>query len=116
MADEAQMQLFALGVTSVLDSSKMRPAEYFARFSERNPHIYELLVRIARQTLKRTGRKQLPFRLIWEKLRGEFLEHVATDDAFKLNNVLAPFYSREIMAREADLAGVFQTRDRQHAA
>lgn len=114
MADEAQLQLFALGVTSVLDSSK--PEEYYARFSARNPHIYQLLVRIARQKLKSTGRKQLPFRLIWETLRGEFLEHVSTDDGYRLNNVLAPYYSREIMAREPDLAGVFQTRDRQRAA
>lgn len=106
------MRLFSMGVSSVLDSSKMPPTEFFRRFHRRNPHIYLLLVRITRETLKKTGRKQLPIRLIWETLRAGFLTYVTTDDAYRLNNNLAPFYARKIMRRERDLAGVFMTRDR----
>lgn len=107
-----QLQLFSFGVTPVLDSSKMSRSEFFQRFHRRNPHIYLLLVRLTRQELRENGRRQIPIRLIWEKLRSGFLKYVSTDDGYKLNNNLTRFYARMIMRKERDLAGVFMTRDR----
>lgn len=111
-----QLNMFALGVTSVADSSKLTREQFYQKFSEQNPHVYKLLVRLSREFLAQTGRRQFGIRLVWERLRWDFAVHASSADAYRLNNILTPFYAREIMQRETDLAGVFQTRERGVAA
>ena len=115
MSDQ-QLELFSLGVTQVLDASKMTPEEYYKKFSTRNPHVYKLLVRMAREFIEETGAQRMGFRMLWEVLRWRFARAVKTDDAYLLNNNLQRFYVRDIIANEPDLATYFETRDRKDAA
>src|SRR5690349_23522010 len=46
-------------------------AERFQAFDESNPHITELLVRLARDWKRRTGRSKLGIAMLWERMRWE---------------------------------------------
>lgn len=85
-------------------------ADRFADFHARNPHIYLELVRFARQ-VKAAGRSRIGIRLVWERLRWDLMLTTDSDD-WKLNDHLTAPYARLIMEQEADLAGIFEVRER----
>lgn len=77
----------------------------------KNPEVYALLVRLSREYLVAGGQRsrRLSIRMLVERARWEA---AVSDPPRKLavNNNYVPFYAREIMEREPDLAGVFELR------
>lgn len=84
--------------------------EQFARFHADNPHVYDTLVRLAREA-HAAGRNRIGIGMLWERLRWELLVTTTGDTAYRLNNNLRSRYARAIMANETDLAGIFETRE-----
>ena len=84
----------------------------FRAFHDANPHVYERLKRLAFK-LKARGVERYGIKALYEVLRYE--EHVATTapvGEYALNNNLTAYYARELMAREPDLEGFFEVRER----
>jgi hypothetical protein len=82
----------------------------FIEFHEKNPHVYAILCRLAREAVK-AGRGKIGIGLLWEVMRWElFLQTHDPESEFKLNNNYRSRYARLIMEKEPDLAGVFETR------
>lgn len=84
-------------------------AERFEEFHAANPAIYKTLRWLARDWLTRTNGRKIGFPALYERARWE-LGLRSDGDQFLLNNNYRPYYSRLLMAQEADLAGVFETR------
>jgi hypothetical protein len=84
----------------------------FEEFHKDNPHVYEELVRLAREA-STNGHKRIGIRMIWEVLRWNLTMKTLNAGDFKLNNNYHSRYARLVMEREPDLAGVFETRERQ---
>jgi hypothetical protein len=82
--------------------------ERFARFHSSNPGVYELLVKITREYIARSGRRRVGIGAVIEQARWWY--SFRSTESPKINNSYASFYSRLIMAQEEDLAGVFETR------
>ncbi len=87
-------------------------AEAFLAFHNANPHVYALLVKLARKARQR-GWERLGIGMLWELARWR-LGPETTDEVgqppLKLNNSYRALYARKIMADESDLAGIFETR------
>lgn len=81
----------------------------FFAFHHANPHVYQALVRMARQW-KAAGHHRCSIAMLYEALR--FDQGLRTDsaDGLKLNNSYRSRYARIIQANEPDLAGFFETR------
>jgi hypothetical protein len=86
-------------------------AERAKAFHEANTSVYRRLVELARER-KAAGYRRWSITALYEIVR---LEGIYTHgDKYRLNNNHKPFYAREIMAREADLAGLFEIRRSPH--
>jgi hypothetical protein len=83
--------------------------EAFERFHEANPHVYQMIVRLARQA-RAAGRRRVGIGMLFEVLRWNYTVLTAGSD-FKLNNSFRSRYVRLIERREADLREFFETRD-----
>lgn len=82
----------------------------FEQFHRDNPRVYQALVRLARDAVKR-GHRKIGIGMLWEVLRWE--TWLPTDDessAFKLCNSYRSRYARLIMKQESDLSGIFVLR------
>ena len=83
----------------------------FAEFHAANPHVYDELVAMARRA-KAAGHRVIGIGMLWEVLRWNHLFSTAKDaEGFKLNNDFRSRYAREILAREQDLADIFNLRE-----
>lgn len=83
-------------------------AQRFESFHLANPHVYDSVVRIARE-LKGHGFRCCGMKLIFERLR--WLYAIQTrGDSYQLNNDYTAFYSRVVMLAEPDLTGFFEVR------
>jgi hypothetical protein len=82
--------------------------EKFEEFHKNNPHIYNEIVRLARQW-KKAGKKRLGIKMIFEVLRWNTAIATQSQD-FKLSNNYTSRYTRLIEAQESDLVNVFRTR------
>lgn len=85
-------------------------AEAFEQFHEDNPKVYVVLVRLAREWVSRTGRHSIGIKTLYERTRWE-IALATRDPDFKLNNNYTAYYARLLMAREPDLAGMFDVRE-----
>lgn len=90
-------------------SRKRSPQEEFEEFHERNPHVY-LALRARSLEAVRAGKK-IGIRCIWEVMRWD-LTFTTTGSEFKLNDHYTARYARLLMAREPELAGYFEIRER----
>lgn len=81
----------------------------FDQFHTDNPQVYRILVRLARQWVKGTGRYKLGIGALYERARWEIAINTSDPD-YKINNNFRAFYARLIMYREVDLAGLFDLR------
>lgn len=82
----------------------------FTDFHEKNPGVYDELVKMARQ-LRSRGYQHVGIELIWSAFRWNRMMHTTADEyGFKLNDHFRSRYARLIMAREPDLADFFHTR------
>lgn len=82
----------------------------FKAFHTNNPHVYALLVKLARAA-KAKGARHLGMKNLYEVARWEHWMQTAdfTSD-FKLNNNYTSRYARLIMQQEPDLRDLFETR------
>lgn len=93
-------------MTVALDNPMVRAFEQFHRD---NPQVYAILVRLAREWVRATGRDKLGIKALYERARWEIA--IQTQDAdYKLNNNFTAFYARLIMAQEPDLSELFHMR------
>ena len=88
--------------------------EHFWNFHGRNPHVYELMVRLAREWKDQTGGRKLGIKALFERARWECCVRTS-ESAPVLNNNHTAFYARLIMERESDLGGIFNTREQRHS-
>lgn len=86
-----------------------RWGEGFIEFHNKNPHIYDILVQVARDWVKRTGRRRCGMTLIYSLARWEY-DFDSSGSHFKLNDGYQSYYARLIMYREPDLRDVFEFR------
>jgi hypothetical protein len=81
----------------------------FLEFHKRNPHVYDRLVKLARDLCAR-GHRKLGIGMLYEVVRWmHYME--TTDEEFKLNNNHRSRYARLIMSSEPDLSDVFEVRE-----
>jgi hypothetical protein len=81
----------------------------FERFHAENPHVYWLMVMLARQWVERTGRGKLGAQMLLERARWEIAMRTS-DPEYKMNNNWGAYYARLIMYQEPDLDGLFDLR------
>lgn len=82
----------------------------FWTFHAANPHVYRRLVVLARELVGR-GHTKLGIGMLFEVLRWQSMLATALDHTgLLLNNSYRSYYAREIMRREPDLDGAFETR------
>lgn len=82
----------------------------WSAFHAANPHVYALLVTLAREYKARVGNDRLSVSLLFQRARWEIMVQTSTTDSYRLNDHYVPYYAREIMGREADLLGAFELR------
>jgi hypothetical protein len=84
-------------------------------FHVANPHVYEALVRYARQA-RAAGVDRIGIELLWNRMRWDWMLETEHAHDYKLNQNYKAWYARRIMELESDLAGIFETRSRRAAA
>jgi hypothetical protein len=101
-------QLQELNFDAVPGKSTLQMELEFDAFHKKHPEVYAVLCRLARAQMER-GRKHLGIGALYERCRFEF---GMGDKASvpHLNNNHRAFYSRLMMEKEPDLAGVFEVR------
>ena len=87
----------------------MASTDKFVEFHRENPHVYRVLVSLAREWVARSGNHKLGIKTLYERARWE-IAMTTSDDDYKLNNTWTAFYARLIMQQEPDLAGLFDLR------
>lgn len=97
---------------ATLNGFETRAMRAFRKFDQENPEFYPLLVKFAREA-KRAGKRVYSITPIIQRARWAYdIETTRTGDkAFKINDHVAPYYSRMMMMREPDLRTFFNTRD-----
>ena len=81
----------------------------FEAFHAAHPEVYAELVRLARE-YRAACAGRLGIGMLWEVLRWQTAVG-STTGSYRLNNVFRSHYARRIMATEADLVGIFDTRE-----
>lgn len=84
-------------------------AEQFEKFHEDNPEVYATLVRLAREWIRKTGRRHLGIGQLTERARWE-IAMATSDPDYKINNNYRAYYARLMMAENRDLDGIFNLR------
>ena len=82
----------------------------FARFHAANPAVYDALVTLSREALRRNRSRKIGIGMIFEVLRWNYYLTTDDEDGYKLNNTFCSCYSRLIMEQEPDLSGCFNVR------
>ena len=102
--------------SAVPESSGMSDKEEdFWRFHQAHPDVYQVLCQLARDWKENSQKRKaaLSMRKLYEDAR--WMTNVGADDeSYRLPNNHIPFYSRLVMEREEDLAGMFQTKKQKH--
>lgn len=91
------------------DEHEPSTAERFEAFNQANPVVYEVIVRLAREWIASTGRRQMAIATLVERARWE-LAFTTSDPDYKINNDFRAYYARLIMIREPDLKDLFELR------
>lgn len=88
---------------------KLSIEERFRRFHAENPEVYREIVRLARRA-REAGRTRIGIKQIFEVIR---YNHGITTrgENLKLNNSYSSRYARLVERQEADLKGLFETRE-----
>jgi hypothetical protein len=83
--------------------------DQFASFHKNNPHVYQLLVTLARRAKSR-GRNRIGIKMLYEVARWHFYLNAKDEDGYTLNNNYTSRYARLIEEKEPDLQGMFEFR------
>jgi len=94
-----------------LEKRKSELDDAFYAFHEANPHVYRMLVQMARK-LKSRGIEHYSIRKLWHVMEWEYIFKVSPNSDFRLNNNYTSRYARLIMEQEPDLDGFFEVRER----
>jgi hypothetical protein len=78
-------------------------AQRFAEFHAANPHVYNLLLKMALTDAEQGARRISP-KLLVERLRASGLATAPGADEYKINNIYTSHYAR-LLAAEPGLAG-----------
>jgi uncharacterized protein YehS (DUF1456 family) len=84
----------------------------FLAFFREHPEVYDDLVAYLRK-LKDKGFKQHSVKTCWAVLRFNIQIQNGPGEDYKLNDLYQSFYSRLIYAKEPDLRGFFELREKQ---
>lgn len=82
--------------------------DQFDAYVRDHPHVYEAMVRLARQA-KDAGRTRIGAKALWERMRWDLW--IATGKTPQLDNNMVSRMARLIAQREPDLAGLFTFRE-----
>ncbi len=82
--------------------------ERFAAFDQANPHVFALLLELARRRLTE-GATWIGVKELWEGAR-RFVRVSRLDDTYKLNNTFTAMYARKLLTTEPRLVGVMKVR------
>lgn len=88
----------------------MSKATKFEQFHQDNPHVYDVLVSLARTWKRRTGRSTMAIASLFEVARWEVSMSTNSPD-YKISNDHKPFYARLIMLQEPDLQDAFVIKE-----
>lgn len=99
-------QQLVLTATSELDRRA-------AAWLDDNPHVYDAIVRLARQ-VKADGHDRAGIGHLWEVCRWEL--RLSSGEEPALNNSYRAYVAREVMRLNPDLDGFFETRVRKAGA
>lgn len=100
----------ALSLLEWRPTTGIAPDAQFRAWLAENPRVYGEVVRLAREWRAVHGpSSKVGIATLWETLRWQSSIRT-TGDEFKLNNTWRAPMARLVMAREPDLAGVFETR------
>jgi hypothetical protein len=90
---------------------KFKPSidERFAEFHDANPHVYEQIVTLAHELLRK-NRKRMSMETIFGKIRWDMALET-TDPHFKLNDHFTSRYVRKLIADYPVFEGRFETRE-----
>ena len=81
----------------------------FREFHAANPLVYQYMCKFARQYRAKFPTEKVGAKALYEKVRWE-VWMTTSDPDFKINNNFTAYYAREMMRREKDLEGIFETR------
>lgn len=81
----------------------------FDRFHQDNPHVYDTLVRLAKEWKSKHPAKKCGISLLFEVARWEIALQTKGEPV-KLNNNYRAFYARMIMNREPGMSEFFNIR------
>lgn len=82
--------------------------ERFEIFHAENPHVFEVMVRLAREA-KARGRRRIGAKALAERARWELAFAVEGED-FKINNSYVSRYARLLAETHPELADLFEFR------
>lgn len=89
--------------------------DQFQQFHRQNPWVYEHLVRLTRE-LVRKGQRKVGMGMLFEVMRWQVMMTTADPNSeFKLNNNYRSRYARMIMLNHPDLHGIYEIRKLQSA-
>lgn len=92
------------------DLPVLSTSEQFDQFDRDNPHVYDTIVRLARQ-LRMEGYEKVGISLIYSVARWQLRTRTTTEGTgFRLNDHYQSFYARKVMAENPDLDGIFDLR------
>lgn len=84
--------------------------DQFEAFDRLNPWVYDILVRMTRDLVRR-GRTKIGIGMLFEVLRWQYaMTTVDSNSEFKLNNNYRSRYARKIMTEYEDLWGIYEIR------
>lgn len=83
--------------------------ERFFNYHEKNPHIFRLFEKFARE-IKRSGFKRYSMRTIMHRVRWHIDVDTIRDNQFKMNNNYSSRYARLLVRLNREFEGFFHTR------
>lgn len=84
-------------------------ATQFEAFHEANPRVYETLLHLSREWLRRMGGRKCGIGALYEVARWQIALET-NDPDFKINNNWRAWYARLLMANHPELEGMFDLR------
>ena len=85
-------------------------ADRFEAFHEANPRVYETLLHLSREWVRRRSGQKCSISMLFETARWLLSLETQSADEFKLNNSHRAFYSRLLMLNHPELSDLFDLR------
>ena len=108
---QLQPSLFA-PLAPIVDqpSGSLTIEERFQNFDSANPHIYQIIERMAVDLAAR-GHRRIGIKMLWETLRYRYAVQTSGDDSYHLNNIYTSRYARKLTQAHPELAHRIELRE-----